>query len=481
MFVVTAFLTGSQLVQATASVCTVQAYQSNPWTTFMGNNQRSGNTDSAYDTSRYCSMSPYSLNATIYGQTTTASNGITYIGDEAGYLHAINLVTRKEIWKRFLGTTYVPGCMPPKAGVSSTPAITNGVIYVGGGDQYWYALRQSDGKILWSFTPGTTVKPNLITQTHVPEAITVTPAMKANVANNGYYNWSSPLIVGNAKEGFYAYIGVASFGDCPLVQGRLILMRLSDHKVLKVFKTVPDGTVGGGIWSSPSTDAPEGTPFRLIRNVYVTDGNNSLPQAKQPYAEKVLQLDASTLSVKSSFGIPQAKNPRLDSDWGSSPTYFIDKSKNRHIAAVNKSGVLYVLDANNLMNVQYSIRIGIQGSTISTCTSNAGLLYCAGNRTTIGHTVYIASLSKIDMTSKLHVLVWEKGFTEGQIVGGLASSKDHIILASGKSILLVDDMTGNVTSHYTSSSVILAAPSLANGTITVGNVTGQISILGQLV
>ena len=39
---------------------------------------------------------------------------------------------------------------------------------------------------------------------------------------DGHYNWSSPLIVNG-----YAYVGVASFGDCPLIQGQLIQVNLA--------------------------------------------------------------------------------------------------------------------------------------------------------------------------------------------------------------------------------------------------------------
>jgi len=456
----------------------------------MGNNQRSG-TNGAYSSDNYCSQAPYALNATIFSQAVTDANGITYSGDENGYLHAINLVTRKEVWKTFLGTTTVPGCNPESAGVSSTPAIVNGVIYVGGGDQYWYALSQSTGHILWSFTPGTTLKPNLAGLVHIPQAITVTPAMKAAVssnavANNGFYNWSSPLIVGNSTAGFYAYIGTASFGDCPLVQGHLILMRLSDHKVMKVFKTVPDGTTGGGIWGSPSTDAPFGTPLSSIKNVYITDGNGTMVPSKQPYAESVIQLDANTLSVKSSFGLPQAINPGLDFDWGSSPVFFTDSAHHTHIAAVNKNGMLYIFDANHLTTRVVSFRIGAGGdapqggATISSCTSVASQLYCGGSNTKIGSVTYKGSLTRIDTTLGSHSVVWQKGFTDGFVLGALASSTTEIIVPSGSHVLLLNALTGHIDRVYVSSTTIWASPSLYKGTITVGNLAGQISILGQL-
>jgi outer membrane protein assembly factor BamB len=38
--------------------------------------------------------------------------------------------------------------------VSSSPAVANGVVYVGSGDHNVYALNASTGALLWSYTTG---------------------------------------------------------------------------------------------------------------------------------------------------------------------------------------------------------------------------------------------------------------------------------------------------------------------------------------
>ncbi|HEY5400980.1 MAG TPA: PQQ-binding-like beta-propeller repeat protein, partial [Trebonia sp.] len=129
---------------------------------------------------------PISTSVSIVGTT-------AYVGAWDGYEYAINTQTGAIIWKQFLGTTTDPGCNPVNIGITSSAAIVNGVLYVGGGGPDWYALDPATGNILWKVYTGD------------------------NSQTGAHYNWSSPLIVGN-----YAYIGIASNCDNPLVQGQLL-------------------------------------------------------------------------------------------------------------------------------------------------------------------------------------------------------------------------------------------------------------------
>ena len=86
-------------------------------------------------------------------------NGIAYVGSWDGYEYAINANTGAVIWKTFLGTITDPPCAPPKAGITSSATIYNGVVYVGGGNDpngeaQWYALSAATGAILWNVPTG---------------------------------------------------------------------------------------------------------------------------------------------------------------------------------------------------------------------------------------------------------------------------------------------------------------------------------------
>ena len=56
-------------------------------------------------------------------------SGTNYLGDLAGYLYAIDAVTGKEKWQFETGGS-----------VQSSPAVSNGVVYVGDYDGNLYAI-----------------------------------------------------------------------------------------------------------------------------------------------------------------------------------------------------------------------------------------------------------------------------------------------------------------------------------------------------
>ena len=68
--------------------------------------------------------------------------------------------------------------------------------------------------------------------------------------STGHYNWSTP----GGLNGF-AYVGIASLCDTPLVQGQLLRVDMSTHQIANTLNVVPDGQLGGTIWTKPVVDA----------------------------------------------------------------------------------------------------------------------------------------------------------------------------------------------------------------------------------
>ncbi len=129
-----------------------------------------------------------------YGQPIVANN-MVYWGDWNGYEHGTNL-SGTDAWTTFVGI-FPNGCNPSQAGPSgaATAAMMGAtpVLYVPGGADTFYALNALTGAVIWQTSLGS---PSL-----------------------GDMLWSSPLLYnGNVYE------GLASFGDCPLVQGQLVEM-----------------------------------------------------------------------------------------------------------------------------------------------------------------------------------------------------------------------------------------------------------------
>ncbi len=75
-------------------------------------------------------------------------NGVVYVGDNNGTYHALNASSGATLWSFQTGGDFR----------TSSPAVVNGVVYVGGGgDDNVYALNASTGAKLWSFTTGSEV------------------------------------------------------------------------------------------------------------------------------------------------------------------------------------------------------------------------------------------------------------------------------------------------------------------------------------
>ena len=69
------------------------------------------------------------------------ANGVVYIGSADGYVHALNASTGVQLWR-----------YNADAEVYTAPAVSNGVVYVGSLRGTIYALNASTGAKVWSYT-----------------------------------------------------------------------------------------------------------------------------------------------------------------------------------------------------------------------------------------------------------------------------------------------------------------------------------------
>lgn len=367
----------------------------------------------------------------------TVVGGVAYVGSWDGYEYALNASTGALIWKTYLGITNAPNCSPPSLGVSSIPAVVGGVVYLGGGDGNWYALNASTGAVLWSITIGS-------------------PA-------SGYYNWASPLIVGNS-----AYVGVASLGDCPLVQGQLLRVDLTTHAVVASVAFVPLGQVGGGVWTSPAIDTSTNT-------VYVTTG--TLNQSTQVYSEAMVAVDGTTLAIKSSWQIPQS-TMNADSDWGTSPILFTDQNGRALVAGVNKNGFLYAfLRSNVAAGPVWSDQVAVSGicptcgdGSVASMAFAQGELFVPGGNTTISGVGYPGAVRAVDPATGN--VLWARGLAS-PVIPAIAYDNGVVFAGAGKYLEALDAGSGNVLSSYQTGGVIYSPPSVSNGIVYMGSGDGN--------
>ena len=232
------------------------------------------------------------------------ANGLVYWGSWDGYEHATNL-NNNQVWTTQLGTTTDNDCYPTSVGVSSTATVAtvNGrsMLFVGGGNAHMYALDALHGTILWSTSLG---------------------------SSPDHFIWSSPLVYNGS-----VYIGLASFGGCPQVQGEMFKLNAATGAV-----QLP------------------GLPFLLAVLAAVFQAQQPLTKQRacstsvravlagvihsKAGSPAVIELNASTLALVGLWTLP-ANQQSSDSDFLSTPTLFTTSGGTQMGRVANKNGKFY--------------------------------------------------------------------------------------------------------------------------------------------
>ena len=428
-----------------------EAAPNGDWPTYLGDVQRTGaQTDSLLSTTTAPTLTQlwkFKTGGVIASQATVVNN-VVYVGSWDGFEYALDAVTGTQLWKTFLGlTTARPQdlCSPQTVGITSSATVQGGVVYVGGGDSFWYALDAANGAVLWK----------------VPTA--------ATQQYDGHYNWASPLL----NNGF-GYIGISSLGDCPLVPGQVLKVDLSTHNVVPL-NLLEAGSVGAGIWTSPAIDVATNT-------LYVTTGtrNASASPASQAVSEAMVAIDASNMTVKSFWGVPASVDQSvIDADWGTTPVLFSDGSRNL-VAAISKDGFAYAFDRTNLAAgpvwqklVARSGPIPQNGDgSVASGAFGQGRLYLAAGVTTIGTTQVNGGVRALDPANGQ--TIWEHG-AGTTVIAAIAYVNGLVITAPGSVVEVLDATSGQLLKTLLTASglPIYGAPSVSNGRIFVGSVDGN--------
>jgi polyvinyl alcohol dehydrogenase (cytochrome) len=294
--------------------------------------------------------------------------GVVFFPDWGGYLWAVNAASGKAIWGKKLAS-YVTNPSTGK-GYSSpvyaraTPAVSNGVIYLGleAASGYFLAIEASTGNLLWK-TRVETVDPDAM--------ITAS----ASVANGVVY-----VGVTSSQEGIPG-------GGPKTARGSVVALDAASGKIVwKTYMTTA-GYTGAPVWgSSPVVDLARGTLFVSTGDNYSapTDPeylkcihSGGLPsdcQSDNNHADSIVALSLKNGAVKwahrlqdwpeeashsgSDFfnlacthgepGCPTPAGP--DFDFGSAPneiTYSTSSGPKTILGAGQKSGIYYALDPDS--------------------------------------------------------------------------------------------------------------------------------------
>lgn len=232
-------------------------------------------------------------------------NGTMYFADWNGNVWAASASTGAVKWKVNL-----------KNSISSTVAVSNGLVYVAqgpAGPPKVYALSQSDGHVVW---------------VHAFNCSSCT--MKAI--------WASPEVYNNIL-----YIGTSSTDaqgeNNASLHGKLYALNAATGA--KLWSLTTAGTAGGAaVWGSVVYDP-------LLKSIYVGTGNSFSKFGTNLYSYSILSVNATSGKVNWFYQVYKNLTVGDDKDFGSSPNLFTAKiggSLHQAVGIPSKNGNYYIVD-----------------------------------------------------------------------------------------------------------------------------------------
>lgn len=423
-------------------------------TTYLGDNSRS-NFNSAETIINQSTASSLQLQWTQKKNTEApitsqplVANGMLYWSLWSGHVHAGRLKDGSFVWTQFVGLTKKPNCEPPKGGAVDTPTIAtvsiNGqdtsVVFIGGGNSQFYALDAMTGKIIWHRALG----------------------------NSYDALWGSPAVYNGD-----IYIGVSPIGGCGAVQGQFFQLDAATGKLLNTFNVVPDGCIGGAVWGSPAIDEQTGM-------LYFGTGGPSTCSQSEPYANSIVELQASDLSYVASWQIQAHKT---DADFQSTPVLFpatINGVSTQMLGILSDNGFYYALDRNNIANGPLWQDQLAQPEKISFKFDNAAsswdgtTLYVAANKTTINGTSCRASLSAINPNDGS--LQWQDCLPDTPALWAMGVP-GLVVVGLGATFSVVNATDGTILFSFTNTrdgAVFQGSATISNGVLYIGDNHGHL-------
>ena len=400
-------------------------------------------------------------NSSVISTQPVTANGMVYWGDWGGIMHA----SRSDgtlVWTANLGQMPTPSTCSGRTkgilGTATAATVTiNGtatpVLFASGGTDVFYALNALTGAIIWQKQLATS-----------PDDI-----------------WASPDFYNNS-----IYIGLSSWGDCPLVQAKILQLDGSTGTTQNTYNVVPNGCTGASVWGSVTIDTSNNT-------LYFATGNGGGCSSNETTAEAIVELHTSDLSFVSSWQVPSSQQVS-DGDFGDTPTIFtatLNGTTHRLIGVANKNGRYYALDeANIAAGPVWQDSIAVPGSgpeggqgSISPSAWDGTNLYVAGGNTTINGQNCQGGLRAVNPATGAYT--WQTCLMDGPVLGAVSEVPGVIALGEGNALVLLNASNGQTLfkkwdtltsgqSHY------YGGPAIANGTVYIGNEDGNFFVYGGL-
>lgn len=381
-------------------------------------------------------------------------NGVLYWGSWDGYEHATLASNGAPIWNTYVGRTMsASGCSPKDAGPAGTPtlaAMTIGsaseVLFIPGGDSKFYALDVVTGHILW-------------------ETVLGTPPNEMLWGGSAVYN-------GNV------YVGISSYGDCPLTPGYVFELNGTTGAILHSFATTANRCPGAGPWDAPTIDEAAGT-------LYITTGTIATCRVREIYAYALLEFRASDLTLLGHWQIPVSQQTG-DGDFGSTATLFtatINGTVRQMVGAVNKNGIYYAFERDNITagpvweDREASIMRGDKSSRAASAWDGT-YLYEGDTTTTVNRKACAGSVRALNPSNG--TFIWQY-CAAGKVTTGATVVPGLVIEGAYSDLAVLNTATGQQLFLYhdgATNSDFWGTATVSNGMLFVGNQDGKIYAFG---
>ena len=108
---------------------------------FHGNSAHHGNPNTTGPSNNQ-TLWVFKTNGDVWSSPAVA-DGIVYVGSFDRYLYAVNATDGSKVWSFKTGGT-----------IFTSPAVANNVVYIGSDDHNIYALDAQSGSLIWNYTTG---------------------------------------------------------------------------------------------------------------------------------------------------------------------------------------------------------------------------------------------------------------------------------------------------------------------------------------
>ncbi len=244
--------------------------------------------------------------------TPAIADGIVYIGSYDGSLYALDAGTGKRRWAYATEAKAFERDMKVPLGISGSALVSGDLVIVGDADAVVHAMDRVTGEPVW--------------QTSV------------EAAPNGSI-WSSPVVWGKT-----IFVGVASVAKEAGFRGSVVALDWATGAIRWQTWMTPEGVDGAGVFAVPAIDPIRQTLYAATQNAYTA--------RPAPYGHviSIVALDTDTGAVRWSFAAPPndgQTSPTADIGFSASPglvTVEIDGRPRDLVIEGQKSGVLWALD-----------------------------------------------------------------------------------------------------------------------------------------